>query len=132
MQDVIPASRTSILLGTWSLSGLPRVTGKDLCISQEKLVLIVDDQESDQHLLTLALRRLGVVNLIHKVTDGHEAIRYLNGDAPYGDRGTHPFPAIVFLDLHLPVVSGAEVLEWIKGVSLKGDSHISSIAKLEM
>ncbi|MDB6032482.1 MAG: response regulator receiver protein [Verrucomicrobiales bacterium] len=69
-------------------------------------------------------RRLGVVNPIHKVTDGHEAIRYPNGDALYGDRCVHPFPAVIFLDLKLPMVSGAEVLEWLNGVALKGDSHI--------
>jgi CheY-like chemotaxis protein len=90
----------------------------------EKLILIVEDQESDQHLLTLGLRRLGVVNPIHRVMDGHEAIRYLNGDAPYSDRGIYPFPAIIFLDLKLPVMSGSEVLEWVKSISLKGSSHI--------
>jgi CheY-like chemotaxis protein len=92
--------------------------------SPEKLILIVDDQESDQQILARALQRLGVVNPIHRLHDGLEAIRYFNGDIPFSDRGRYPFPSIIFLDLKLPVVSGWEVLDWVTSVGLKGDSKI--------
>ncbi|MDB6032679.1 MAG: CheY-like response regulator receiver domain protein [Verrucomicrobiales bacterium] len=92
--------------------------------SAEKLILIIDDQESDQQVLARSLRRLGVLNPVHRLGDGHEAMRYLNGDTPYGDRTTFPFPAIIFLDLNLPLVNGWEVLDWVHGLSLKGASEL--------
>jgi CheY-like chemotaxis protein len=92
--------------------------------SSEKLILIVDDQESDQRILARLLQRLGVLNPIHLLRDGHEAIRYLNGDGPYSDRGKYPFPAIIFLDLKLPVLDGWEVLDWVHSIGLKGETRI--------
>jgi CheY-like chemotaxis protein len=86
-----------------------------------KWIVIVDDQPSDQHMLARILDRLGVGNPVLKLTDGHEAIRYLNGDGPYADRAAYPLPAVMFLDLKLPVVSGWEVLDWILALSLKRD-----------
>lgn len=99
--------------------------------SDEKLVLIVDDQETDQHMLVRALRRLGVQNPVHSIYDGHDAIRYLNGDAPYGNRGQYPLPCIIFLDLHLPVVSGWDVLDWIHAVRLKGEAKIFIYSQID-
>ncbi|HUR45085.1 MAG TPA: response regulator [Candidatus Saccharimonadales bacterium] len=90
----------------------------------ENTILIVDDQAEDQHILTRTLRRLGVRNKIQSLWDGHEAIRYFNGDSPYSDRVKYPLPAIVFLDLNLPVVSGFDVLDWLRGTSMKGGSHV--------
>ena len=90
----------------------------------EKLILIVDDQPDDQAVLTHNLRRLGVENPVLCLEDGHEAIRYLNGDGRYADRVEFPVPAVLFLDLHLPVLSGFEVLDWVKVCALKRDSHI--------
>lgn len=92
--------------------------------SAERLILIIDDQESDQQVLARSLRRLGVLNPVYRVGDGHEAMRYLNGDTPYGDRTMYPFPAIIFLDLNLPLVNGWEVLDWVHGLSLKGSSQL--------
>jgi CheY-like chemotaxis protein len=77
------------------------------------LVLIVDDREDDRLLLERMLRRLGVLNPIHSLSDGHQAIRYFNGNFPFCDRAQYPIPEIVFLDLHMPMVSGREVLDWL-------------------
>jgi two-component system response regulator len=90
----------------------------------ENLILIIDDEPGDQQLLARMLRRLGVTNAIYKLSDGHEAIRYFNGDSPYDDRTLHPLPAVVFLDLKLPIISGFEVLDWMHGTSSKRDSHL--------
>ena len=90
----------------------------------ENLILVVDDQPEDQHILTRTLRRLGVRNKIISLWDGNEAIRYFNGDSQYSDRKQFPLPAIVFLDLNLPVVSGFDVLDWLHGTSMKRRSHV--------
>jgi CheY-like chemotaxis protein len=99
--------------------------------TESKLILIADDQESDQHMLVRSLTRLGVQNPIHRVSDGHEAIRYLNGDTPYSDRIQYPFPGIIFLDLKLPMISGWEVLDWVFSVGLKGESRIFVYSELK-
>jgi CheY-like chemotaxis protein len=85
----------------------------------DKWVVIVDDQQSDRHLLARCLARLGIINPILQLSDGHEAIRYLNGSPPFQDRQQFPLPAAMFLDLKLPVINGWEVLDWIHGLSLK-------------
>jgi CheY-like chemotaxis protein len=77
------------------------------------LILIVDDREDDRILLQRMLRRVGVANPIHSLSDGHQAIRYFIGNSPVCDRVQYPIPEIVFLDLHMPMVSGWEVLDWL-------------------
>ena len=49
------------------------------------------------------------------VRNGQEAIDYLSGTGPYGERTEYPLPAVVLLDLNLPEVHGFEVLKWIRG-----------------
>jgi len=46
---------------------------------------------------------------------GEEALDYLAGGGGFADRGRHPFPALILLDLQLPRRSGHEVLEWLRG-----------------
>jgi CheY-like chemotaxis protein len=103
------------------------------------LILIVDDQPEDQSVLTWGLRRLGIQNPIFCLQDGHETIRYFNGEGRYSDRTNYPLPAVLFLDLKLPVVSGWEVLDWMHGCGLKGDclifvctqfSHVSGMQRV--
>src|SRR4051812_26063206 len=91
---------------------------------KQNLLLIVDDQEDDQSVLAWMLGRLGVINPVRFLSDGHEAVRYLNGDAPYNDRTKFPLPAALFLDLHMPVMNGWQVLDWIRSVATKGKMRV--------
>ena len=91
---------------------------------QGKLILIVDDQAEDQSVLTWGLRRLGVQNPIHCLHDGHETIRYFNGETPYSDRVNYPLPGVLFLDLKLPVLTGWEVLDWMHGCGMKRECFV--------
>jgi CheY-like chemotaxis protein len=96
----------------------------------KKVVLIADDEESDRALLALMLEKVGVANPIAFVTDGRQAIQYLKGDPPFADRTQHSFPAAMFLDLKMPVVNGWGVLDWVKGMSLKGKMRIFAYSEL--
>ena len=80
-------------------------------------ILLVEDNEDDVFLMTRALKGAHIVNPLHSVDDGQQAIDYLAGNGPFADREKHPFPAIVFLDLKLPLKSGLEVLQWIRNQS---------------
>ncbi len=46
--------------------------------------------------------------------DGNEGIAYLEGLPPYQDRGSHPFPELIILDLIMPNLDGFGVLEWLR------------------
>jgi DNA-binding response OmpR family regulator len=65
--------------------------------------------------MEMAFQRAGMGEALRTVVDGCEAMNYLGGKGVYADRGQHPVPAVVLLDLNLPLVSGFEVLKWIRG-----------------
>jgi CheY-like chemotaxis protein len=77
-------------------------------------ILYVEDDENDSLLLRDAFKKAGVGHTLHVVGDGLEAISYLTGAGPGGNGAENGIPCLVLLDLHLPVVSGLEVLEWIR------------------
>jgi CheY-like chemotaxis protein len=46
--------------------------------------------------------------------DESEAMRYLLGQGPFGDRAKHPLPQAILVDLEHPEHSGMELLQWIR------------------
>jgi CheY-like chemotaxis protein len=77
-------------------------------------VLLADDSEDDRLLFKLAASRVSGLKLMGSVTDGWEAICYLEGKGEYRDRHLFPLPDLLFLDLKMPRVSGLEVLRWLQ------------------
>ncbi|HWF20250.1 MAG TPA: response regulator [Verrucomicrobiae bacterium] len=78
-------------------------------------VLLVEDDLNDIFLVKRAFKRADIRNPLQVVTDGVEAIHYLQGEGKYADRNLHPLPRLVVMDIKMPRKSGFEVLEWIKG-----------------
>lgn len=78
------------------------------------LILYVEDEEDDVLFMRAAFRRLGLDLPLRTLGDGQQAISYLAGEPPFADRTEHPLPAVVLLDLNLPLRSGFEVLRWIR------------------
>ena len=79
-----------------------------------RAILLVEDNEDDVFLMKRALKGARVSNLLYVVEDGQQAEDYLTGAGQYADREAYPLPAIVFLDLKLPYISGHDVLAWIR------------------
>lgn len=80
-----------------------------------RLLLLVEDRADDVTLMMRAFRRTALPARVEVVRNGAEALAYLTGAPPYDDRGRHPFPTLVILDLKMPGVDGYEVLERMKG-----------------
>jgi CheY-like chemotaxis protein len=78
------------------------------------VLLLVEDNPDDVLLARRAVRKAALPVSLRVVGDGDEAVAYLDGSAGFGDRGQHPLPALVLLDLKLPRRSGLEVLRWIR------------------
>lgn len=82
-------------------------------------ILLVEDNSDDVRLIELTLRSSKVVNNLHVVDDGVEAIEFLNKQ---GNHTSAPRPGLVLLDLMLPRKSGLEVL-----AEVRADERFSDI-----
>jgi two-component system response regulator len=79
-------------------------------VTEDKVILLVEDNARDEALTLRALAMNKIVNNITVVRDGAEALDYLFGTGAYADRDMSVVPQVVLLDLKLPKVDGLEVL----------------------
>jgi two-component system, response regulator len=79
-----------------------------------KIILLVEDNPSDEKLTVRAFKKSGIANEIFVVRDGAEALDYVFGTGPYAGRDTTQLPSIILLDLKLPRIEGLEVLRRIR------------------
>jgi CheY-like chemotaxis protein len=77
-------------------------------------VLIAEDSENDLFLLLRALSSSDKLTVVHSVTSGDEAVRYLAGHGIYADRKAFPLPHLLITDLKMPGFDGLDLLEWLK------------------
>ncbi|MEB3214247.1 MAG: response regulator [Leptolyngbyaceae bacterium] len=74
-------------------------------------ILLVEDSPSDAKLTAKTLKKSKILNNLHIVEDGVEAIHFLNQTGNYH---TAPRPDLILLDLNLPRKDGRKVLSEIK------------------
>ena len=74
-------------------------------------ILLVEDSPSDVALTKEALSKSKILNTVHVVDDGEEAVAYLYKKGAYENVVR---PDLILLDLNLPRKSGQEVLQEIK------------------
>jgi CheY-like chemotaxis protein len=83
--------------------------------TNNKIILLVEDNPDDEALAIRALKRNHISNEIVVAHDGVEALEFLFGTGPYADRDTSVQPAVILLDLKLPRLDGIEVLRQLRG-----------------
>ena len=73
----------------------------------KKPILLIEDDEVDVLTVRRALRELRVTNPISVAANGEEALAVLKS-------GDGPRPALIFLDLNMPRMSGLEFLRQVR------------------
>ena len=110
--------------------------------SQPTVVLLVEDDRSQQELTLAALRHIGVTEDVRCVSSGDAAIAYIHGEGEYHDRAAFPLPALIITDLQMPHGDGYSLLRYLTShpaecacpvvvfSSSDDDEHISKASQL--
>lgn len=92
---------------------------------QSVLIMLVDDDDGHRLLIRENLRSGGIVNEVIEMTDGQQALDYLQRRSKYQDPAKSPRPGLIFLDIKMPRMDGFMVLE-----RLKSDPQLRTIPVL--
>jgi CheY-like chemotaxis protein len=76
--------------------------------------LLVEDDPNDVLLAKLEFAKAPFAIRVEVVSDGVEAMDYINGRTKFDDRKEFPIPDVILLDLKMPRVSGFEFLKWLR------------------
>ena len=79
-----------------------------------KVILLVEDNSSDEKLTVVAFQKCGISNEVVVMRDGAAALDYLFGTGKYVARDVSVLPTVVLLDLKLPKIDGLEVLRQLR------------------
>ncbi|MCI4337472.1 MAG: response regulator [Thermoplasmata archaeon] len=74
-------------------------------------ILLAEDNPADVRLIREVMHDSKILNEIHSVPDGVEAIAFLRRQGQYAQK---PRPNLIFLDLNMPKKDGREVLREVK------------------
>lgn len=94
-------------------------------MNDKNYVLLIEDNPNEVALTERAFRKTKISNKLVAVYDGQEALDFLFGQGRYAGRDINDKPALILLDLNLPLVTGLEVLKTIR--SSKSTCKISVI-----
>lgn len=80
----------------------------------DRVILVAEDNANDVFLLKHALKKARFENPVRFVADGEEVLAYLGGENGFEDRGQHPFPDLLLMDIKMPRLDGLETLGLIR------------------
>src|SRR2546423_528801 len=88
-------------------------------------VLLAEDEADDRALFKRVFQGCRVKNPLVTFDDGEGVMKYLESD-----RGAHPLPVILFLDLKMKRMDGLEVLRYV-GAHSKGQFPVIVLTGME-
>jgi CheY-like chemotaxis protein len=77
--------------------------------------MLIDDDEPTNFLNNMFMEEANCSEHIKIVSNGFEAIKYLNSAKPMADSNM-PFPDLIFLDINMPAMDGWEFLDRYKEI----------------
>lgn len=80
----------------------------------ERVILLVEDNPSDEELTLRALKKSNILNRVVVVRDGAEALDWLFRQGAHAGRPAEEAAQVILLDLKLPKIDGLEVLRMIR------------------
>jgi two-component system response regulator len=80
----------------------------------KQVILLVEDNDDDAELTIMAFRDAHISNNVVRARNGVESLDYLFARGQYSQRDATILPAVVLLDLNLPLLGGIEVLKAIR------------------
>jgi CheY-like chemotaxis protein len=83
-------------------------------MNEKQTILMVEDSEDSLFILRAAFKMAKCDHPLQEVHNGEQAIGYLKGEGPYGDRTKFPLPTVMLLDLNMPRKNGFDVLAWVR------------------
>jgi two-component system response regulator len=83
-------------------------------MNQKRSILLVEDNPDDEELTLRALSRNLIANDVVVAHDGEEALDFIFGRGAWAGRDPTELPALILLDLNLPVLDGLGVLRQIR------------------
>jgi two-component system, response regulator len=83
----------------------------------ERIILLVEDNASDEELTLRALKKSNILNRVVVVRDGAEALDWLFIQGVHANRPSTDVVQVILLDLKLPKIDGLEVLRTIRADS---------------
>ncbi len=90
-------------------------------------IVVMEDNPADVHLLRLALDQHGEDYRLNVLTDGEEAIRFVEDHRRIADE---PEPCVIVLDLHLPRHDGKAVLRAIRREPAMANIHVVTLSSM--
>lgn len=95
-------------------------------MADEKVILLVEDDEGHAHLMLKKLQREGIENEVIHLPDGQYAVDFLYAMGEFEGQDL-PIPSVILLDLNMPRLNGVEVL-----ATIAQDEYLSQIPVIVM
>ena len=77
-------------------------------------ILLVEDSDDDAALAAIAFKNARITNPLVRARHGEEALDYLLARGAHAGRPVDDLPAVVLLDLNMPVLDGIAVLKAVR------------------